>query len=90
MKKTLLYFFVFSVSFVSYGQNETASVYFGTFAGLSFTTNPPTSLNNSTMATGGNAASTISDAAGSLLFYTNGNDQRLSTKMLTSGLKQDI
>ncbi len=52
----------------SSGQNENSKWYFGTNAALDFMTSPPTVLNNSAMNNGG---SSIADAAGNLLFYTN-------------------
>ncbi|HOZ88433.1 MAG TPA: hypothetical protein PL029_11785, partial [Bacteroidia bacterium] len=52
-------------------QNQMSKWYFGLQAGLDFMTNPPTILTNGAMTTGEGCA-TISNAAGNLLFYTNG------------------
>ncbi len=54
-----------------FSQNETKKWYFGNKAGLDFITNPPTVLINSAM-NAMEACSTISDATGNLLFYTDG------------------
>lgn len=56
---------------ISQSQNETNKWYFGTNAGLDFMTNPPTVLTNGALTTIEGCA-TISDASGSLLFYTDG------------------
>jgi hypothetical protein len=52
-------------------QNEARNWYFGTNAGLDFSTVPPTALTNGSVNTG-EGSSSISDAAGNLLFYTDG------------------
>ena len=52
-------------------QNENINWYFGSYAGLNFATSPPTILNNSAMYSS-EGCSTVSDATGNLLFYTNG------------------
>ena len=52
-------------------QNEAKKWYFGANAGLDFAANPPTVLVNSAMNVLEGCAS-IADAAGNLLFYTNG------------------
>ena len=52
-------------------QDETKKWYFGDHAGLDFSTNPPTALSNGAMNAPEGSAS-ISDAAGNLLFYTEG------------------
>jgi gliding motility-associated-like protein len=71
LKKALpIIVFAFYASF-AFCQNETAKWYFGNYAGLDFTTNPPTVLTNGTMAVVGGCAS-VADASGNLLFYTNG------------------
>jgi hypothetical protein len=59
------------LTFNSGAQNENAKWYFGGFVGLDFMTNPPTVLNNGALSTM-EGCSTMSDAAGNLLFYTNG------------------
>ncbi|MCC6371140.1 MAG: hypothetical protein IT236_09060, partial [Bacteroidia bacterium] len=55
-----------------YGQNQTQKWYFGVNAGLNFATNPPSVLTNGSVIAYEGSAS-ISDAAGNILFYTNGN-----------------
>lgn len=52
-------------------QNEAMNWCFGTNAGLSFTSSPPTSFTNSSMNTLEGCAS-VSSSTGSLLFYTDG------------------
>ncbi|MEI6020650.1 MAG: PKD domain-containing protein [Bacteroidota bacterium] len=52
-------------------QNENNNWYFGSYAGLNFSTNPPTTLTNSAMYSS-EGCSTVSDANGNLLFYTDG------------------
>jgi hypothetical protein len=52
-------------------QNETSKWYFGDHAGLNFLTVPPTVLQNSAINTQ-QGCSSISNAMGSLLFYTDG------------------
>ena len=54
-----------------FNNKETNIWYFGNFAGLDFNTSPPTILTNGAMSTIEGCA-TISDANGSLLFYTDG------------------
>ncbi len=54
-------------------QNQTKKWYFGQYAGLDFSTNPPTPLSNCAMSTW-EGCSSVSDASGNLLFYTNGVD----------------
>lgn len=53
-------------------QNEFSKWYFGTYAGLDFSTSPPTALANGTMIAPEGCA-TVSDANGNLLFYTEGS-----------------
>jgi PKD repeat protein len=55
------------------GQNENKKWFFGNKAGLDFMTSPPTIVTTGSMTTSEGCAS-ISDAAGNLLFYTNGVD----------------
>ncbi|MBL7932876.1 MAG: PKD domain-containing protein, partial [Bacteroidia bacterium] len=59
-------------------QLETMNWYFGSYAGLTFTSNPPTALSNGALTTS-EGCSTISDAAGNLLFYTDGSNVYTST-----------
>ncbi|MBX3162903.1 MAG: hypothetical protein KF900_00325 [Bacteroidetes bacterium] len=72
--KTFLKYVIFIYAFagtLACAQNETAKWYFGQYAALDFMTNPPTILNNSAMNVLEGCAS-IADAAGNLLFYTDG------------------
>lgn len=55
----------------SFAQGEANNWYFGTQAGITFNTNPPTALTNGQLSTGEGCAA-ISDANGNLLFYTDG------------------
>ena len=64
---TILIFFNFSL----FSQNETKKWYFGAQAGLDFSTTPPTVLTNGALTASYSCAS-IADAAGNLLFYTDG------------------
>ncbi|MBX3165014.1 MAG: gliding motility-associated C-terminal domain-containing protein [Bacteroidetes bacterium] len=68
------YFLIFSlfVSTLTFAQNEGSKWYFGQYAALDFMTNPPTTLNNSTMTANSGSAS-MADGAGNLLFYTDGS-----------------
>lgn len=52
-------------------QNQTKRWYFGNYCSLDFATNPPTSQANGAMATW-EGCSSVADALGNLLFYTNG------------------
>lgn len=61
------------LSFTLLSQNEAKKWYFGTNAGLDFSTSPPTVLTNGVLNTTEGCAS-ISDAFGNLLFYTDGSD----------------
>ncbi|PTX62277.1 gliding motility-associated-like protein [Kordia periserrulae] len=54
------------------GQNEGNNWYFGTNAGLDFSTTPPTASLNGALTTNEGVA-TISDGSGQLLFYTDGS-----------------
>lgn len=65
----LIIFLFFAPSIL--GQNETKKWYFGNYAALDFTTNPPTPLSNNAM-NANYSCSSIADASGNLLFYTNG------------------
>ena len=73
MKKATGYFFILYavMSFTLYSQNEGKKWYFGNQAALDFMTSPPTVLLNSMMNCPEGSAS-IADAAGNLLFYTDG------------------
>jgi gliding motility-associated-like protein len=64
--------FVCSLLFIaSYGQNETNVWYFGTHAGINFSSGTPSVLNDGKINTTEGVAC-ISDSAGNLLFYTDG------------------
>src|SRR5690606_6500577 len=72
LKKKYLYLqFCILVSCSAYAQNQNAKWFFGKYAGIDFSTNPPTVL------TGGQTNCTegvtgIADNSGNLLFYTDG------------------
>ncbi len=88
----LLIFIFLSTNFVLFAQNETSKWYFGYNVGVDFLTTSPTILNNGAM---GNAegCSSISDASGNLLFYTNGVtiwNQTHSVMANGSGLLGDV
>ena len=68
-KIQLLFFFL--SSFCVLGQGEANNWYFGSYAGLTFNTIPPTPLTNGVLSTSEGCA-TISDVNGNLLFYTDG------------------
>ena len=59
------------ISPISYAQKEGNIWYFGNNAGLDFNTNPPTVLSNGAMHAP-EGSSSISDATGNFLFYTDG------------------
>lgn len=65
----ILLFLLFSP--LLFSQNETANWYFGNQCGLNFSTNPPTPFAGTPFFSPEGSAS-ISDAAGNLLFYTDG------------------
>ncbi|KGO94910.1 T9SS C-terminal target domain-containing protein [Flavobacterium subsaxonicum] len=58
-------------SFAGFAQKQGAIWYFGGFAGLDFNSGAPAVLTDNALSTG-EGCSTISDANGNLLFYTNG------------------
>ncbi len=72
MKRSFKYLFIWLFWFAlkTTGQNQNSKWYFGNKAGLDFMTNPPTVLTGSMNAF--EACSSISDASGNLLFYTDG------------------
>jgi len=72
MKKILLIIFSLLVN-TAYAQQEAANWFFGVNAGITFTTNPPTALAGGQLVTNEGSA-TISDANGSLLFYSDGTN----------------
>ncbi len=77
MKKLLLrnffslFFVAYSASALVYSQGQANNWYFGLNAGLTFNTNPPSALLNGALSTSEGSA-VMSDAAGNLLFYTDG------------------
>ena len=56
----------------SYAQGEGNNWYFGHYAGITFSTNPPSALTDGAMLTS-EGCSSISDFNGNLLFYTDGS-----------------
>jgi gliding motility-associated-like protein len=70
--KTIFIFVALFVSDSIFAQNQGAIWYFGNNAGLDFNTNPPTILTNGQVSTSEGSA-VICDAAGGLLFYTDGS-----------------
>lgn len=69
----VLFLFVLCGSFHGFCQNkEQQNWYFGYFAGLSFTTSPPTVLTDGKVVQV-NSSATMSDRDGNLLFYCDGN-----------------
>jgi len=71
MKKYLLFLAIVSSSQFLNAQMQTNIWYFGTFAGLDFSSGSPVSLTNGQLNTAEGCA-TISDANGNLLFYSSG------------------
>ena len=75
MKKRIIIFLVASFVLLAekalIAQKEANIWYFGAYAGLDFSTSPPTILANGAMGANEGCA-TISDSAGNLLFYTDG------------------
>ncbi|MCK8522097.1 T9SS type B sorting domain-containing protein [Aquimarina sp. D1M17] len=71
MKYSHLFLFSLFLYWSTYGQGEANNWYFGQNAGLSFNTTPPTALIDGQIDTL-EGCTTISDATGQLLFYTDG------------------
>lgn len=71
MKKKLLIILLISFNIVSYAQGEANIWYFGHYAGLDFNSGSPVALTDGKLKTEEGCA-TISNAAGQLLFYTDG------------------
>jgi len=67
---TLILIFLLLVNFIK-AQNQSNNWYFGQFAGITFSTNPPTALTGGQLNTGEGCTS-ISDPTGKLLFYSDG------------------
>ncbi|MBX3163574.1 MAG: SprB repeat-containing protein, partial [Bacteroidetes bacterium] len=74
MKAFFKYYFIFCVfaNTSLFCQNENSKWYFGVDAALDFITTPPTVLSNSSFSWSVWGCSSIADAFGNLLFYTNG------------------
>jgi outer membrane protein OmpA-like peptidoglycan-associated protein len=70
-KKWLLAFSLFGVAFSSQAQKEASKWYFGEYAGVDFSANPPVALTDGELTTEEGCV-TICDADGKLLFYTDG------------------
>ena len=69
---TIVLVLVFFISVLrSQAQKEGNTWYFGSYAGLSFASGAPVAITNSALFTYDNS-STVSDSAGNLLFYSNG------------------
>ncbi len=86
---TCLFSFFISFSLFSQGFNNTW--YFGTKAGITFTTNPPTALTDGQLITS-EGCGTISNSNGDLLFYTDGRtiwNKNHGTMVNGTGLKGD-
>ncbi len=66
-----IFIFLLSLSY-TYSQGAANNWYFGDNAGITFSTNPPSALNNGKLNTIEGCAS-ISDTGGNLLFYTDGS-----------------
>lgn len=71
MKKILLLFFISFIQIHAYSQHQTDNWFFGTYAGLNFSSGTPVVLTTGALSTT-EGCSSISDAQGNLLFYTNG------------------
>ena len=69
--KSILFLLILFSASIHFSQNEFSKWYFGGFAGLDFSTSPPTILTNGALNTSSGCA-TICDNAGNLLFYGDG------------------
>lgn len=72
LRYLLLSFFSFCLLLPAYAQNENSVWTFGHNNGLNFSTSPPTFFQNSLVSIEGCAS--VANGAGTLLFYSNGND----------------
>ena len=70
--KSILFLLILFSASIHFSQNEFSKWYFGQFAGLDFSTSPPTILTNG--GTSSNGGATICDNTGNLLFYSNGGN----------------
>ena len=71
MKKISLLFITLFAYTIAFSQHQTDNWYFGIHAGLNFSSGTPTVITDGALSTT-EGCSSISDAAGNLLFYTNG------------------
>ena len=72
MRSLLIFLFLFTTNTIAiYSQGEANNWYFGQNAGISFNTTPPSALTDGEIDTL-EGCTTISDATGQLLFYTDG------------------
>ena len=69
--KSILFLLILLSASIHFSQNEFSKWYFGSYAGLDFSTSPPTILTNGALNTPEGCA-TVCDNTGSLLFYTDG------------------
>jgi len=69
--RSICFLFFLFFALLSHAQLQTQNWYFGNFAGITFSTNPPSALLNGSLSTFEGSA-TVSDANGDLLFYTDG------------------
>ena len=72
MKKTLTFFCFQILLLSSFSQNETKKWFFGFYESIDFMTNPPTPSSALSQMGSMSACASIADAAGNLLFYSNG------------------
>ncbi|KAA1247857.1 T9SS type B sorting domain-containing protein [Aquimarina sp. RZ0] len=90
MKFINIVFFIIT-GFSAFAQGEANNWYFGQNAGINFSTTPPTALTNGRINTL-EGCTTISDATGTLLFYTDGSTiftQNHTVMLNGMGLKGD-
>jgi hypothetical protein len=86
-KLSLMVLFTFFMTTVN-AQKEANMWYFGTQAGINFNNTPPTKFSNGLTNSGnenGEGVATIADAAGNILFYTDGVTVWNSTGVMTGG-----
>src|SRR5580765_2825219 len=71
MKKILLLLSLSFIQITAFAQHQADNWFFGTYAGLDFSSGSPVAVSTGALTTT-EGCSTISDAQGNLLFYTNG------------------
>ncbi len=76
---TTLLFLILGFGYLAQGEGN--NWYFGTYAGLTFNTNPPSLLNDGRLVTTEGCAS-VSDKNGNLIFYTDGSNVYGSNHLL--------